>query len=173
MDSQMPTGERVPTSGEVIQAIIRTAHFVRHVHETGSTAMGVPSYVTGPRLRVLGIVSDHGPIRMNDLAAKMGIRAITVTQFVDALEKENLLMRLPDPTDRRATLLQLTENAPELLIRAREASRQVSEKMLERVTPQMRRQLLDILAQIGDFEQGWCVAHREESKPDEKNVQKD
>ncbi|MBD0379205.1 MarR family winged helix-turn-helix transcriptional regulator [Paenibacillus sedimenti] len=153
MESHKPPGEAGPTASEVVHAIIRTAHHIRHEFEAGSSALGIPSYLTGPRLRVLGAVSEFGPIRMNDLAQKMGIRAITVTQFVDALEKEGLLVRLPDPTDRRATLLQLTETAPALLEKAREASRQVTEKMMEPLSMEMRSQLLDILSRIGDYKQ--------------------
>ncbi|WP_223836608.1 MarR family transcriptional regulator [Paenibacillus oceani] len=41
---------------------------------------------------------------MNELAAELGIKARTVTDFVDALEIDNLLVRVPDPTDHRATL---------------------------------------------------------------------
>jgi DNA-binding MarR family transcriptional regulator len=150
-EPQIPSEEAVPTAGEVVQAIIRTAHYMRQGFEAGSSALGLPSYLTGPRLRVLSAVSEFGPIRMNDLAAKMDIKAITVTQFVDALEKENLLVRLPDPTDRRATLLQLTETAPAILKKAGEASKQVTEKMMEPLSNEMRIQLLDILSRIGNY----------------------
>ncbi|MFD0692720.1 MarR family winged helix-turn-helix transcriptional regulator [Paenibacillus sp. GCM10027628] len=153
MDPQIPPGEKAPTAGEVVHAIIRTAHYIRQGFEEGSSELGVPSYLSGPRLRMLGAVSEFGPIRMNDLAAKMGIRAITVTQFVDALEKEDLIVRLPDPTDRRATLLQLTEKAPAILQKAGEVSKQVTEKMMEPLSVEMRIQLLDILSRIGDYKQ--------------------
>ncbi|MEW9698072.1 MarR family winged helix-turn-helix transcriptional regulator [Paenibacillus sp. SI8] len=153
MEPQTTPGEAVPSAAEVVQAIIRTAHYMRQGFEMGASELGIPSYLTGPRLRMLGAVSEFGPIRMNDLAVKMGIKAITVTQFVDALEKENMLVRLQDPTDRRATLIQLTDSARPLLKKAGEASRQVTEKMMEPLSIEKRTQLLDILSLIGDYKQ--------------------
>lgn len=71
-------------------------------------SLDTPYHLTGPRLCVLSTVSENGPMA---LAAKLGGKARTVTDFFDALEQEKLLIRIPDPTDRRATLIQLTECA--------------------------------------------------------------
>lgn len=141
---------------QVLQAIIKSAHYLRHELEAGLSALGVPSYLTGPRLRLLMIVLESGKIRMSELATKMGIKAITVTQFVDALEKENLLVRTPDPNDRRATLLQLSNHAPPIIEKAQLAAQEVTEKLLEPLSMEMRGQLIDILSHLVDY-QDVCV----------------
>lgn len=133
------------SGGNILQKIIKSAHTLRHEFEEGLSERGIPSYLTGPRLRLLVVVSEAGQIRMSDLAAKMDIRAITVTQFVDALEKENLLVRIPDPNDRRATLIQLSNNSLPIIKQARTAAKQVAEKLLEPLSLEMRKQLLEIL----------------------------
>ncbi|UJF35159.1 MarR family winged helix-turn-helix transcriptional regulator [Paenibacillus hexagrammi] len=148
-------------AAELIQAIFRSAHYFRQGFETGFSESGVPSYLTGPRLRLLSMIADAGQIRMNDLAAKMGIKPMTVTQFVDALEKEGVLIRTPDPTDRRATLLQLTESAPPQMRKARQVFNELSENLLHGLSNEQRMQLYDILSVLEGF--------RHSCSSDEKN----
>jgi DNA-binding MarR family transcriptional regulator len=61
-----------------------------------------------PRLMLLETLYCNGPARMRDLADELGLTARNLTTVADALETENLLRRAPHPTDRRATLLELT-----------------------------------------------------------------
>lgn len=78
----------------------------------------------------------------------MGIKARTVTQFVDALQKDQFIVRTPDTSDRRATILQLTDTAKSLMERAEEVMGEISDKLLERLTSEQRGQLLEILWQL-------------------------
>ena len=43
-----------------------------------------------------------------DLAEKAGVTKATMTGFIDSLEREGLVVRLPDPVDRRKFLIRLT-----------------------------------------------------------------
>ena len=45
---------------------------------------------------------------MKTLAEDVGLSARNLTTLADALEHEGLVRRVPHPTDRRATLLELT-----------------------------------------------------------------
>jgi DNA-binding MarR family transcriptional regulator len=45
---------------------------------------------------------------MCDLGDELGVTARNVTTLVDGLESEGLVRRLPHPTDRRATVVELT-----------------------------------------------------------------
>ena len=45
---------------------------------------------------------------MSGLGERLGVTPRNVTKLVDALEEEGLLRRKPHPTDRRATLIELT-----------------------------------------------------------------
>lgn len=64
-----------------------------------------PSY---PRLRVLTALAN-GPRRCGKVGEELGVTAHNVTSLVDSLEGEGLLKRVPDPLDRRAVLLELTQ----------------------------------------------------------------
>ncbi len=82
---------------------------------------------------------------MNELAAKLGIQARTVTDFVDALEKEYLLIRIPDPTDRRAILIELTELAHSHLSEALEKQAVIANQLLQNLTAEQRKVLFELL----------------------------
>jgi len=62
-----------------------------------------------PRLRVLEILASNGPTIMRDIAQWLGVTPRNMTAVVDALEDAALVTRQPHPADRRATLVELTE----------------------------------------------------------------
>ena len=49
------------------------------------------------RLALFELV-DQGPLRLNDLAVRMGTSAPTASRAVDALDELGLVDRKPDPT---------------------------------------------------------------------------
>ncbi len=67
--------------------------------------------ISWSRLRLLGILSCHGPQKMSDLGDELGVTPRNITTLVDALEQEALVTRRPHPTDRRVTLIELTPQA--------------------------------------------------------------
>ena len=69
------------------------------------------------RLRMLGMLRGFGPRPMGVIAKQAGISARTLTALVDRLEREGLAERIPHPSDRRATLIAITE-AGERALRA-------------------------------------------------------
>ena len=50
-----------------------------------------------------------------DIARRLRIEGPTLTRMLDALEKDGLVQRLPDPNDRRTKQLQLTDDGKEKL----------------------------------------------------------
>lgn len=65
--------------------------------------------LTYPRLRLLEVLHCQGPAKMKTLADALGLSARNLTAVADSLESEGLLRRVAHPTDRRATLLELTD----------------------------------------------------------------
>ncbi|MBX9652770.1 MarR family transcriptional regulator [bacterium] len=61
------------------------------------------------RIKLLGVLHCKGPQIMCNLSDELGVTARQVTNLVDALEGERLVRRLPHPSDRRATLVEATE----------------------------------------------------------------
>lgn len=79
------------------------ANFVRWME--GRTCDGL-SY---SRLRLLQALHCGGPAIMRDLGEQLGATPRNMTALVDALEEAQLVVRRPHPTDRRATLIELSD----------------------------------------------------------------
>jgi DNA-binding MarR family transcriptional regulator len=65
--------------------------------------------LTLPQLHTLEILGIHGPLRMKELAGKMGVTTGTLTVLADRLESKNLVRRTPNTKDRRSYLVELTD----------------------------------------------------------------
>jgi DNA-binding MarR family transcriptional regulator len=60
------------------------------------------------RLRLLQALHCGGPAIMRDLGTQLGTSPRNMTAIVDALEEAHLVVRRRHPTDRRATLIELS-----------------------------------------------------------------
>ena len=81
------------------------------------------------RTKILLRLREQGPVRQNALASDLGLAPHSITDVVDGLERLGLAERRPDPTDRRAKLVAITE--------AGEASLDVAVATRERVLDQI------------------------------------
>jgi DNA-binding MarR family transcriptional regulator len=61
------------------------------------------------RMRLLGALHCGGSQIMSSISDELGVTRRNVTALVDALEEEGLVQRKPHPTDRRATIIELTK----------------------------------------------------------------
>jgi DNA-binding MarR family transcriptional regulator len=60
------------------------------------------------RLSLLQALHCGGPAIMRDLGTQLGLSPRNMTAIVDGLEEAGLVARRPHPTDRRATLVELS-----------------------------------------------------------------
>ena len=63
---------------------------------------------------ILAVLLHCGPCTMSDLARKVRRTKSTVTTLTDKLERGGYLQRVPNPTDSRSTLVELTEKGQAL-----------------------------------------------------------
>jgi DNA-binding MarR family transcriptional regulator len=61
------------------------------------------------RTKVLMRLREQGPTRQSVLAADFGLAPHSITDIVDALERQGLAERRPDTADRRAKLVAITD----------------------------------------------------------------
>jgi DNA-binding MarR family transcriptional regulator len=71
--------------------------------------------VTVARLRTLALIRTLGPRPMGQLAKEAGVAARTLTALIDGLERDGLARRVPHPSDRRATLIEITDEGEQIL----------------------------------------------------------
>jgi DNA-binding MarR family transcriptional regulator len=61
------------------------------------------------RTKVLVRLHEQGPTRQSVLAAEFELSPHSITDIIDGLERNGMAERRPDPTDRRAKLVAITE----------------------------------------------------------------
>ncbi|NLS12137.1 MarR family transcriptional regulator [Vibrio sp. SM6] len=66
------------------------------------------------QVHTIEVLGCHGPMRMKELADKLGITTGTLTVQVDKLVSANLVERLPHPEDRRSIVVDLTEQGQKI-----------------------------------------------------------
>jgi DNA-binding MarR family transcriptional regulator len=109
--------------------------------------------VTPSQVRAIRVLTgEGGGVRSKELAERLRIAPRSATEVVDALEAKGLVTRSPDPGDRRATLVALTDRGRALSEEVRRARGAESERMFERLSATDRADLARILAKLQDEE---------------------
>lgn len=86
-----------------------------------------------------------GSLRVKDLADALRIAPRSATEVADLLEQKGLVERVPDPSDRRATLVALTSRGAALRHEVREDRRRESDEYFSRLDPRDRVELERLL----------------------------
>lgn len=115
-----------------------------------SQATLAPWDITPGQLRALRVLGHHGTQRMHELSDHLHIAARSTTEVVDALESRGLVNRRPDPDDRRATLVELTEHGASVLQAIRAARGTEAERAFDRLSAIDRASLARILRKLRD-----------------------
>lgn len=113
--------------------------------------------LTFARFEALVLLSftRSGSIPLGKMGARLMIHPTSVTNIVDRLEEQRLLVRIPHPSDRRTTLAQITPAGRQLVAEATSAVNatkfglgMLSEAELRRLTAVLRK----VRLKSGDFE---------------------
>ncbi|CAM3930054.1 MarR family winged helix-turn-helix transcriptional regulator [Nocardioides zeicaulis] len=136
-----PDPDRTQT-GDLVMAVARR---IRRAHlEALAQWQVTPSQSRA--LRVLA--SREGGMRPSVLADELHIAPRSATEVADALEDRGWVARTPDPTDRRATVLTLTDEGRDLVAQVDDVRRAASEGVLDVLSAAQRRTLHDILTVV-------------------------
>jgi DNA-binding MarR family transcriptional regulator len=119
----------------------------RQLRETSQETLA-PWDISPSHWRALRVLARHGPIRLSELSDHLRIAPRSVTEVIDALEARNLVGRRPDPADRRATLVELTEHGSGILRAIKEARGAEAERLFSRLGEDDRTQLARILREL-------------------------
>ena len=101
------------------------------------------------RFRALEWLAE-GPLSLSQLADAVQVDAPYATLIVDTLEQRGLVERRPDPGDRRATLVEVTEQGASVLDAIRAARGTEAERAFGKLSPADRDDLARILRQLRD-----------------------
>ena len=103
-----------------------------------------------PRLRLLELLHCQGPQMMRALADDLGVTPRNMTALVDALEPEHLVRRVAHPTDRRATLIELTNQGCDAAEKSLEPRLIAIGELFDDLSPTDQTRLATILSTLLD-----------------------
>lgn len=100
--------------------------------------------------RALVVLMRGGPMRLSELSDHLHIAPRSTTEVVDGLEERGLVARQPDPTDRRATLVDLTDEGRRVGDAIKQARAGEAEGFFARLSATDRDRLRRILRTLLD-----------------------
>lgn len=110
-DHDQPLWRRAATHTLHASLVIKAELEQRLAEETGM--------ILADNEALLNVGHSDEPLRMSDIANRLVLSPGGATKVIDRLEEMGCVIRVPDPTDRRATLLQITDEGREAVSRNR------------------------------------------------------
>jgi DNA-binding MarR family transcriptional regulator len=102
-----------------------------------------PAPVGPGSLAALGTLSRCGPMRLGDLALREGVAPPTLTRMIATLEEAGYVTRRPDPGDRRAVRVSITDDGAQVVAAATAARADVFRNRIETLPDDAVRALED------------------------------
>ncbi len=102
-----------------------------------------------PKLRLLTKLADAGePVPLRTLAAYSACVRSNITQLMDRLEAEKLVVRVDDPQDRRSVRAELTAEGRKRHAAGLRVLRQAERELASRLPERDRESLLRVLGSL-------------------------
>ena len=95
------------------------------------------------------VLYRHGPMRQARLAELVWVEPISVSRTLDRMQRAGLIRRDPDPSDRRAHLVRVTDRAIQMLD-VFDAATSILDEAFEGFDADDRRRLAGLLTRLGD-----------------------
>ena len=108
--------------------------------------------LTPSELNALGNLADGAGRTVSQLGAAVGSRPTTLTGVLDRLERRGFITRGPRPGDRRAVLIELTNDGARVAAQIRRALRALEKRALADLPPDAlagARAVLNALTELG------------------------
>ncbi len=135
---------------------------VRQAHDLLATVLHAASSVqdrletalepTGLSLAKLGalrhLAEANEPLALGQLAERIACVKSNVTQLVDRLETDQLVRRVPDPSDRRSVRAEITDEGRAKYVAGMEAMQAAEAEIVAELSLSDRDQLLDLLSRL-------------------------
>jgi DNA-binding MarR family transcriptional regulator len=107
-----------------------------------------PAGVPIEHLRVLEALDRGGPLPMGALAQHALVEPPTLTKIIDRMVSESLVLRSPDPNDRRRVLILLAPAGKALCKRLRRVSLEQEERLVRQLPRDKANELRSLLREL-------------------------
>jgi DNA-binding MarR family transcriptional regulator len=98
----------------------------------------------------LSAVSDLGPVAQAELGRGIRLDPKDLVGVLNDLQSAGLVVREPDPADRRKNAVSITEEGRRLLKRCEKAAREANDELLASLSTAEREQFTGLLIRISD-----------------------
>jgi DNA-binding MarR family transcriptional regulator len=105
--------------------------------------------VTGPQARLLLTLNRQPGENQGFYAERLEVEPITLCRMVDRLEEASMVERRPDPADRRAWRLHLTDKSRKVVEKLQQRVDSLVEDMLAGLTSAERSEFARLLNVVG------------------------
>ena len=105
--------------------------------------------VTGPQARLLLTLNRRPGENQGFYAEQLEVEPITLCRMVDRLEEASMVERRPDPADRRAWQLHLTDKSRKVVEKLQQRVDSLVEDMLAGLTSAERSEFARLLKVVG------------------------
>ncbi|KAA1420078.1 MarR family transcriptional regulator [Mumia zhuanghuii] len=134
-----------PTGAEFL-SLLHAA--MRAVRCEADAQMGEEAVAPGQMRMLRALARAGGSTRPGELAEMLGVSPRSVTSKVDAAERAGDVVRRPDPSDRRATLVELTTRGRDTLERLGRLRASGAGGLLEHLSVDEQRHLVALLQKV-------------------------
>ena len=129
-------------------------YLISRIKQTGArifdrmlSASGIDAF-NGAQGRILYVLWQHENISISSLSTKTSLANTTLTSMLDRMESAGLIVRNPDPQDRRTKLIALTGKAKALHGDYQRISEQMNERYYAGFTEPEIRQFESYLQRV-------------------------
>lgn len=140
----------VPRTADVWLVIRKAAHWIElhGIRSVASTGLGLTDFA------VLKSLLYRGPMPVNVIGAKVLLTSGSITSAVDRLEAQGLVERRDHPTDRRASLVHLTETGAASIKPASGAHASTMADVVAVLSESEQQELVWLMKKIGKHAMG-------------------
>jgi MarR family transcriptional regulator, transcriptional regulator for hemolysin len=133
---------RESSFGYLVQDVARL--FARRFNQQAVSFLGL----NRSQCRIIGYLTRHEGINQAGLAELLEIKPMTLVRQIDRMEAEGWIERRPDPGDRRARRLVLTDKARPIVARIHNLSTEVRQEAFASLSDEEGYQLIDLLRRV-------------------------
>ncbi|MER7925787.1 MarR family transcriptional regulator [Streptomyces sp. NPDC096057] len=146
----IPDDPASPEVTEIERALTRITYLSTRArqHDRLMALAGVP--LDRAAVALLRQIADSDPLRPGELAHRLGVEASHVTRTVQQLQKSGYVTRVPDPDDRRAQRIELTEAGQRAVTSVRDAGARGMQMALSEWSTDELRQLATLFHRMVD-----------------------
>ncbi|GAB3628783.1 MarR family winged helix-turn-helix transcriptional regulator [Pandoraea terrae] len=106
--------------------------------------------LTRAQCRVLVMLNRYGVMSQAELAERMELTPMALVRLIDRLREKELVLRLPDPRDKRAFQLHLTEKSNAKIDTIIAFANAVETEALQNISEAERAELVRVLRKVLD-----------------------